>query len=374
MTELNIFHYNYELKPFSTLKTNFWDSLQQIGKNHQIICNHILKELSEDDKKENNKDILKVTESLKILVQADFRYFYIEFLKFNFILSEPLTVGQLKKNFINKIFPYYLFTLLTKKKKINHMIIDLIEKKIQIYKKDKKLETIRKENIMTLMKENNNTIVITLNSKNITNNKMNNIEIIPEFNIQSDLIYILISFMMQMDECKRNTENKDYSILEDDTYIPKGIILKAYILKIHQKKILSKDKRFAVLGPSQIIIFKNSNMKEIKNIIPLIFFGIQIKYKDKENIIKFKYFNRKLKIQFLDNNTYIEWKSTLENIFSQKIKVKIDGINLYKLREKELNKNIIDEINQDIKNIEEKIKSENNEIENYKQEIIKDMI
>ena len=177
MTELNIFHYNYELKPFSTLKTNFWDSLQQIGKNHQIICNHILKELSEDDKKENNKDILKVTESLKILVQADFRYFYIEFLKFNFILSEPLTVGQLKKNFINKIFPYYLFTLLTKKKKINHMIIDLIEKKIQIYKKDKKLETIRKENIMTLMKENNNTIVITLNSKNITNNKMNNIEI-----------------------------------------------------------------------------------------------------------------------------------------------------------------------------------------------------
>ena len=374
MTELNIFHYNYELKPFSTLKTNFWDSLQQIGKNHQIICNHILKELSEDDKKENNKDILKVTESLKILVQADFRYFYIEFLKFNFILSEPLTVGQLKKNFINKIFPYYLFTLLTKKKKINHMIIDLIEKKIQIYKKDKKLETIRKENIMTLMKENNNTIVITLNSKNITNNKMNNIEIIPEFNIQSDLIYILISFMMQMDECKRNTENKDYSILEDDTYIPKGIILKAYILKIHQKKILSKDKRFAVLGPSQIIIFKNSNMKEIKNIIPLIFFGIQIKYKDKENIIKFKYFNRKLKIQFLDNNTYIEWKSTLENIFSQKIKVKIDGINLYKLREKELNKNIVDEINQDIKNIEEKIKSENNEFENYKQEIIKDMI
>ena len=203
---------------------------------------------------------------------------------------------------------------------------------------------------------------------------MNNIEIIPEFNIQSDLIYILISFMMQMDECKRNTENKDYSILEDDTYIPKGIILKAYILKIHQKKILSKDKRFAVLGPSQIIIFKNSNMKEIKNIIPLIFFGIQIKYKDKENIIKFKYFNRKLKIQFLDNNTYIEWKSTLENIFSQKIKVKIDGINLYKLREKELNKIIVDEINQDIKNIEEKIKSENNEFENYKQEIIKDMI
>ena len=180
--------------------------------------------------------------------------------------------------------------------------------------------------------------------------------------------------MMQMDECKRNTENKDYSILEDDTYIPKGIILKAYILKIHQKKILSKDKRFAVLGPSQIIIFKNSNMKEIKNIIPLIFFGIQIKYKDKENIIKFKYFNRKLKIQFLDNNTYIEWKSTLENIFSQKIKVKIDGINLYKLREKELNKIIVDEINKKIKNIEEKIKSENNEFENYKQEIIKDMI
>ena len=368
MSAISIFDFNYTTKPLASLKANFWDSFQQIQTNHQILCSHILEEKSKENDNGENKEILNITESLKILVQSDIRHFYFQFLKFNFILAQPLTMGQLKKNYLNKIFPYYLFTILTKKKEINYMIIDLIDKKIHIYNKSTKLETILNEKIKFLMKENNNSISITLKEKK------NNIEIIPEFNIQSDLIYILISFMMQMDECKRNTENKDYSILEDDTYIPKGIILKAYILKIHQKKILSKDKRFAVLGPSQIIIFKNSNMKEIKNIIPLIFFGIQIKYKDKENIIKFKYFNRKLKIQFLDNNTYIEWKSTLENIFSQKIKVKIDGINLYKLREKELNKIIVDEINQDIKNIEEKIKSENNEFENYKQEIIKDMI
>ena len=154
MSELSIFNFDYSLKPFSSLKATFWDSLQQIGKNHQIICSHILNEQSDEENKENNNKILNITESLKILVQSDLRFFYLQFLKYNFILSQPLTMGQLKKNFKNKIFPYYLFTLLSKKKEINHMIIDLIEKKIFIFNKNQKLETIPKEKILTLMKEN----------------------------------------------------------------------------------------------------------------------------------------------------------------------------------------------------------------------------
>ena len=373
MSELSIFNFDYSLKPFSSLKATFWDSLQQIGKNHQIICSHILNEQSDEEKKENNNKILNITESLKILVQSDLRFFYLQFLKFNFILSQPLTMGQLKKNFKNRIFPYYLFTLLSKKKEIHHMIIDLIEKKIFIFNKNQKLETIHKEKILTLMKENNNSIVITLNDNQITNEKKKNIEIIPEFNIQSELIYILICFMMQMEENKKDPEVQNLSILDDDIYIPKGFLLKNYILKSHQKKILSKDRRFAVLGPSQIIIFKNSSMKDITNIIPLIYFGTQLKSDDKENIITFKYFNRKQKLEFLDYNTYNEWKSTLRDIFNKKKEEKIDGIFLYKLKEKEMKSKILDEINEEIKELEEKIKTENNEFEEAKKEIINDI-
>ena len=76
MSELSIFNFDYSLKPFSSLKATFWDSLQQIGKNHQIICSHILNEQSDEENKENNNKILNITESLKILVQSDLRFFY----------------------------------------------------------------------------------------------------------------------------------------------------------------------------------------------------------------------------------------------------------------------------------------------------------
>lgn len=369
MSELSIFNFNYTSKPFSTLEANFWDSLQQIGKNHQLICSHFLKEQSGEEKKENNTKILDITENLKTLVQSDLRFFYFQFLKFNFILSQPLTLGQLKKNFQNKIFPYYLFTLLTKKKEFHYMIIDLIEKKISIFNKNQKLETIPKEKILTLMKENNNAIIITLNDNQITNEKKKNIEIIPEFNIQSELIYLIISFMMQMGETKKDPEIQNFSLLEDDTYIPKGFLLKNYIFKSHQKKILSKDRRFAVLGPSQIIIFKDKSMKEIRNITPLIHFGTQLKSDDKDHIITLKYFNRKHKMEFLDYNIYSEWKRTLKDIFNKKKEEKIDGITLYKIREKEVNSKILEEINIDIINLEEKIKNENNEFEKAKEAI-----
>ena len=114
-------------------------------------------------------------------------------------------------------------------------------------------------------------------------------------------------------------------------------------------------------------------MKEITNIIPLIFFGTQLKSDDKENILTFKYFNRKQKLEFLDYNTYNEWKSTLKDIFNKKKEEKIDGIFLYKLKEKEMKSKILDEINEEIKELEEKIKTENNEFEKAKKEIINDI-
>lgn len=368
MSAISIFDFNYTTKPLASLKANFWDSFQQIQTNHQILCSHILEEKSKENDNGENKEILNITESLKILVQSDIRHFYFQFLKFNFILAQPLTMGQLKKNYLNKIFPYYLFTILTKKKEINYMIIDLIDKKIHIYNKSTKLETILNEKIKFLMKENNNSISITLKEKK------NNIEIIPEFNIQSELIYMIISFMMQLGDNKENSEYKNYSILDDDTYIPKGFLLKTYIIKMRKKKNLGKNRRYAILGPSQIIIFKDQSMKEIKRIFPLIPFGTQLIFDDKKMKIKLKYFNRKEKLKFLDNETYVEWKNTLKDVFNKKIVEKIDGITSYRLRQKEINSKILDEINNNIKIVMEKLVDKDNELEHAKKEIIDNKI
>jgi len=368
MSTLSIFDFNYTSKPLASLRANFWDSFQQIQTNHQILCSTILEEKSKENENDENKKILNITESLKMLVQNDIRHFYFQFLKFNFILSQPLTMGQLKKNFLNKIFPYYLFTILTKKKEINYMIIDLIDKRIHIYNKSTKLETILKEKIQIIMKENNNSLSITLKEKK------NNIEINPEFKIQSELIYIIISFMMQLGDDKENSELKNYSILDDDTYIPKGFLLKTYIIKKRKKKNVGKNKRYAVLGPSQIIIFKDQSMNEIKKIIPFIPFGTQLIFDDKKMNIKLKYFNRKEKLKFLDNETYIEWKNTLKDIFNKKIVEKIDGITSYRLRQKEINSKILDEINNNIKIVMEKLVDKDNELEHAKNEIMDNKI
>ena len=108
------------------------------------------------------------------------------------------------------------------------------------------------------------------------------------------------------------------------------------------KKVLGNDERYVVLGTSQMIIFKDQSMKEIKKIVPLIPFGTQLFFKEKDLKIKFKYFNRKIKIIFLDDKTYIEWKNKLKDIFNKKIVEKIDGITSYRLRQKEINSKILD--------------------------------
>ena len=66
-----------------------------------------------------------------------------------------MTLNQLKTNFKNKIFPYFLFTLLIKKKEINHMIIDFFERKILIMNKDKIIENITQERLISVIKKSN---------------------------------------------------------------------------------------------------------------------------------------------------------------------------------------------------------------------------
>lgn len=368
------FKIDYPNKYFMQLHANFWDSLEKIGNHHQIKCNYLLEEmpnLKEEDKKLNESKILTVAESLKTIVQSDLRYYYILYLKYIFCLSQPLTMNQLKTNFKNKLFPYFLFTLLIKKKEINHLIIDFFEKKILIMNKDKIINCISHEKIISLSKKANASIVIKLSEKELNKE----IEIIPEFFQQVDLIYSIIQFFIQNFEEKKNInsqDEKEMNLLEDDTYLPKGILLKAHILKEHQNKLLSKDRRYAVLGSSMIIIFKDSSMKEIRNIIPLLIYATQLISDDKELIITFKYFYRDQSLTFFEENTYLEWKQTIKDIFNKKIVEKLEGLSLYQIKEKKLNSKILDLLNDEIKRNKDDINNNNGYYEDMKKKIVED--
>ena len=325
--------------------------------------------------KKNESKILTITESLKTIVQTDLRHYYFLYLKYNFCLCEPLTINQLKTNFKNKIFPYFLFTLIIKKKEIIHLIIDFFEGKILIMNKDKIIENISQQRLISVSKKSNISIILVLNDKGITYGKNQEIEIIPELFQQVDLIYTIINFFIknykEEKESKIDSEEKsELSLLDDDIYVPKGMLLKAHILKEHQNKLLSKDKRYAVLGTSLIIIFKDNTMKEIRNIIPLLSYATQLISDDKELIITFRYFYRDQSLTFFEEKTYFEWKNTLKDIFNKKIVEKIEGITFYQIKEKKINSKIIDVINNEINEIEIKIKKNMENFEITKKSII----
>ena len=191
---------DYSSKPFTLLHSNFWDPLQKISKHHQIKCKYLLGDMykeNEEDNKKNESKILTITESLKTIVQTDLRHYYFLYLKYNFCLCEPLTINQLKTNFKNKIFPYFLFTLIIKKKEIIHLIIDFFEGKILIMNKDKILENISQQRLISVSKKSNISIILVLNDKGITNGKNQEIEIIPELFQQVDLIYTIINLKVK---------------------------------------------------------------------------------------------------------------------------------------------------------------------------------
>lgn len=358
---------DYPNKCFKLLHATFWDSFKKISKHHQIKCKYLIENMpkeNEEQKDKNEKEIMAITESLKSIVQTDLRHYYFIYLKYAFCLSEPLTINQLKNNFKNKIFPYYLFTLLSRKKEINHLIIDFFDKKITILNKDKKLEIINQEKITSVEKLTNTSIKIKLL-------KNKEIEIFPEFFQQVDLIYKIIYFLMKNSHNNKNNLNEDeFSLIDDDIYIPNGILLREHILKEHQNKLLTKDKRYAVLGQSLIVIFKDRSMQEIRNIIPLLPFATQLFSDDKELVITFKYFYRDQSLTFFDKDTYYEWKNTIKDLFNKKKIEKIEGVSLYQIKEKQLNNKILDLINHEFENIEDKIKSKGKELEDIKKSIV----
>ena len=355
----------YKTKHFSVLKVTFWDTKETITKNYESLQKILEENESKPPEEKKNYGMTQesLTLSYKILTDPEERENYLNFLKNYYFLSEPTTLQQLKKNYHNKIFPYYIFTIKMKEKQqqICNLSIDFITKKLFIQYKEKLIQTILSDNIITVNKKFGTSISLMVKNeipkdkkssdKNKSKSGFKEIEFEPEISQQIDLIYIIISYFAKSIE-----DNNFYSLLQDDVYRPCGFILRGKILKEHQIKILGKDDRYAVLGSNMVIIYKNEELKEIRNVLPLCPFLMRVNYIQKENKIVFIYPNREQSLCVYDKEHFSMWMTTLKEIFVGRIKNKMDTVQLLEVNEMKETDKIIKEIGIEIQCVEEEIK------------------
>ncbi len=362
------FNEKYKTKHFNVLQSTFWDSTETITKNFEAL-KKILDDNSkkpENERKNFNMTKESLQESYDFLTKEEQRNNYLSFLKYYYFLSEPVSLNQLKKNYSNKLFPFYIFTIKIKEKQqISTLRIDFIEKKLTIEYKDKEFHTIKSDNIITVNKKFGTTIIIMVKKDIYDKNKKKikeeyvEISFEPELIQQIDIIYTIISYF-----AKSIQDNNFYELLEDDSYRPFGIILRTKIIKDHRVKVFGKDERYAVLGPSMIIIYKNEEMKDIRNILPIYPFFMRISFIDKEKKIIFKYPIREQALSFFDNENYLMWVSTLKDIFNKRIKSRMGVLEYFQVNENREKEKLIKEISTEILCVHEEMNVLKKKMEN----------
>ncbi len=362
------FNEKYKTKHFNVLQSTFWDSTETITKNFEAL-KKILDDNSkkpENERKNFNMTKESLQESYDFLTKEEQRNNYLSFLKYYYFLSEPVSLNQLKKNYSNKLFPFYIFTIKIKEKQqISTLRIDFVEKKLTIEYKDKEFHTIKSDNIITVNKKFGTTIIIMVKKDIYDKNKKKikeeyvEISFEPELIQQIDIIYTIISYF-----AKSIQDNNFYELLEDDSYRPFGIILRTKIIKDHRVKVFGKDERYAVLGPSMIIIYKNEEMKDIRNILPIYPFFMRISFIDKDKKIIFKYPIREQALSFFDNENYLMWVSTLKDIFNKRIKSRMGVLEYFQVNENREKEKLIKEISTEILCVHEEMNVLKKKMEN----------
>jgi hypothetical protein len=357
----------YQLKHFNILECTFWDTPEKIKNNYEAL-NKILEDNNKKPTQERkNYSITQETlkESYNCLIDKEERENYLSFLKYYYFLSEPITLNQLKKNYNYKIFPYNLFTIKIKEKQqISTLAIDFVQKKIIIFYKDKEFYTILSDNIITVNKKFGSAIIIMVKSQDKNKNGTKEISFEPEFVQQIDIIYTIITYF-----AKKMDDKNLYELLEDDSYRPCGIILRAKIIKNHRVKVLGKDDRYAILGPSMIIIYKNEEMKDIRNVLPLFPLFMRINFIDKENKILFKYPSREQALSFYDNEHYTMWKTTLKKIINKTMISKMNILETFQVNENRGKDKIIKDIDTEIECTKEEINALKKKMEDTKNKL-----
>ena len=360
MKTLYPFYENLNQKNFHNLQITYWDNLEKLNENYNKLSQLIVDNESKNElEKQNFINLELLVKSYKILIEEEHRRNYLLFLKYNYFLAEPLTLHQLHKNYYNKIFPFFIFSIYIKLKQCL-LTVNFVSKKLTINTKDQ-VYCIEPNKLITVNKKFGTSIIIMIENTQKNDNEKNEfieIEFLPEISQQLDIIYTIISFFAK----GGIQDNNFYELLEDDTYMPSGIILRA---KVSGTKIKSsvKDDKYAILGPSMIIIFKDESVETINNILPILPLFMQIIYCEKENKIIFKYLSREYPIYFYEKNLFNFWKTTLKSICNKRMKCRIGDIELFEINERKKDENVIKELDIEIQCVQEEKNAINNKLE-----------
>lgn len=366
----------YQYKHFNILQATFWDTKETISKNYESLMKILEENNSKPQNDQQNYGMTpeSLTQSYKILNDVTERENYLSFLKYYYFLSEPISLQQLKKNYYNKIFPFYIFTIKIKERpQICDLTIDFVAKKITITYKDKLHSLIKSDDIITVNKKFGTEIILMVkndpkekkpNDKSKQKSEFKEIIFEPELSQQIDIIYTLICYL-----AKNIEDNNFYSILQNDVYRPCGIILRSKILKEHRTKLLGKDDRYAVLGPSMVIIYKNEEMTDIRNVLPIFPFLMRVIFVEKEKKITFKYPSREQSLSFYDSEHFIMWQTALKEIFLQRIISKMDTVELFEVNAIKEKEKIIKEIGLEIECAQEEINAIKNRLDRFTKKI-----
>ena len=315
---------------FEELEASFWDSENIMEKNYK------LKKKKINEKNLEDEDILLLENAHKTLLNSKLRQKYSKFLMYQYTLIQPPNMNLLIEKYYSIIFPYYLF--LSDKEDNKYIILDNINFSVNFYennglKNSFEVDTI--ENIKINENEKNLKIKIIKNK--------NEIIFTPQIEDQLFLIYTLILFMniikikkenwkkglAKVNEINQNLvketiqtifdNNKNlyqkisdlkFLILSNDSFVPKGIKYSTFV----EDKSSSVAKKYLIIGISYIYLFKDEEMNEILNVIPLIPGCVMFDFNEKEKNIKVTTSFNKYNFFFKEKEAYNNILKIIMNI------------------------------------------------------------
>ena len=120
-----------------------------------------------------------------------------------------------------------------------------------------------------------------------------------------------------------------------------------------------------------VIIYKNEEMKDIRNVLPLFPLFMRVNFIEKEKKIIFKYPTREQALSFFDNENYTMWATTLKEVFNKRIKCKMDTLSYFQVNEIKEKDKIIKEIEVEIQCAQEEINSVKKKMETTRDNFLK---
>ena len=317
---------------FEELESSFWDSENIMTKKYKAK-----KEKVKEDKS-LEFDIESIENAYKILLNSKTRQKYCKFLMYQYTLSQPINMNLLIEKYYSIIYPYYLFLLKSEKEDNKYIILDNINFSVNFYEKNGLKNSFEVDTIEDLkLKSNENCLRIK-----IIKNK-NEIVLTPQIEEHLYLMYALIIFMSiikkkkdnwKKDQSKVNEINQnlvketiktifdnnknmnqkinDFKllILSNDSFIPKGIKYKTYV----EDKNSSIQNKYLIIGNSYIYFFKDEEMKDILNIIPLIPGTTMFEFNEKEKNIKITLGSKEYNLFFNEAESYNNILKVVMNI------------------------------------------------------------